>query len=76
MKLKPQIEPCRFFERIRLCKNEVWFETTEGDRLNLKSTLSQYIFTAAWMDNISSLNGDLVCASPADYDLLWEFLSP
>lgn len=33
----------QFLEDVRKCKHEVYFESTEGDRLALRSSLSQFI---------------------------------
>ena len=44
MKIKNIREPKKFFETLAKCKGSVEFVTDEGDRLNMKSKLSQYIF--------------------------------
>ena len=33
----------KFLEDVKKCENEVFFETTEGDKLALHSALSQFI---------------------------------
>lgn len=33
----------QFLEDVRKCEHEVYFESTEGDRLALRSALSQFI---------------------------------
>ena len=40
MKLKQNIDVNAFLEAAKKCDNEVFFQTTEGDILNLKSLLS------------------------------------
>ncbi len=43
MKIKDIKEPKHFFDAANKCKGTVELLTAEGDRLNLKSTLCQYI---------------------------------
>lgn len=43
MKIKDIKEPKHFFDAVNKCKGTVELLTAEGDRLNLKSTLCQYI---------------------------------
>lgn len=59
MKLKPDFNLIEFFQAVHSCQYEVLFETPEGDRLNLKSTLSQFVFTAAVAGKFRALNGEL-----------------
>lgn len=44
MHIKTYINIVNFLEQTQKCSVEVLFETPEGDRIALKSTLSQYIF--------------------------------
>lgn len=43
MKIQNISEPQKFFEVLNNCKGSVELVTSEGDRLNLKSKLCQYI---------------------------------
>lgn len=43
MKIKDIKEPKHFFDAVNGCKGSVELLTAEGDRLNLRSTLCQYI---------------------------------
>lgn len=45
MKLKKNFDSISFFKAVRQCSGDVWFCTVEGDRLNLKSVLSQFLFS-------------------------------
>ncbi len=45
MTLKPNFDTILFFKSVQQCSGEVWFYTAEGDRLNLKSVLSQFLFS-------------------------------
>jgi hypothetical protein len=56
------------------CKGDVDLVTNEGDNLNLKSKLCQYValsemFTEAKIDNI-----EIIVHEPEDVELLLEFL--
>ena len=44
MRIKANINVIKFLRKVQKCSGEVLFETSEGDRIALKSTLSQYIF--------------------------------
>ena len=44
MKIKKDIDMLEFLKALKKCSGNVFFETSEGDCLALKSTLSQYIF--------------------------------
>lgn len=64
-----------FFEVIDSCKGRVELITAEGDRLNLKSKLSQYVSLA----NIFSAGAEipeleLVASEPEDIDKLMKFM--
>lgn len=77
MKLKSDVKLSDFIQAARLCQGEVYYKTEEGDILNLKSQLSQYIFLAALASGKSPLlpTGDIVCELEADYQFLAEFLN-
>lgn len=64
-----------FFEKVRLCNGEVFFKTEENDTLNLKSQLSQYLFTAAYMKKDFFLRGEVLCDEPRDMESLKSFLA-
>lgn len=44
MHIKANANIVNFLKQVQKCRGEVLFETSEGDRIALKSTLSQYIF--------------------------------
>lgn len=46
MKLKKNINVQAFLETVKKCDGNVYFKTIEGDQLNLKSLLSQYILVS------------------------------
>lgn len=74
MKIKSITDVKRFLEIVLQCKGEVELMTKEGDILNLKSKLCQYIalssmFTEAKIDDIN-----IVVKDPEDMKLLIEYL--
>lgn len=74
MKIKNITDTNKFFEMIQKCEGTVELVTNQGDRLNLKSKLSQYIalanvFSEAKIDDI-----ELVLHEPKDVNMLLEYL--
>jgi len=74
MKIKNITEPQKFFEVLKNCKGKIELVTSEGDRLNLKSTLCQYIaltqmFSEAKIDEL-----ELLVSEPEDLNLLLNYL--
>ena len=75
MKIEHITDVNRFFEVVDSCKGKVELVTSEGDRLNLKSKLSQYISLA----NIFSVKEEipemeLVAYDPEDVRKLIDFM--
>lgn len=73
MKLKENIDYAEFFRTVQKCAGEVLLVTPEGDRLNLKSTLSQFVFAAAVRGNLNFKDAELRLANPADTSRLEAF---
>lgn len=74
MKLKSNVNMLAFLEEVKKCDGEVCFESTEGDILNLKSLLSQYLFAAlSRRTDLLSLGG-ITCTQPNDYEKLMPYL--
>ncbi len=64
----------RFMEVVDQCQGKIELVTSEGDRLNLKSKLCQYlalskIFSEAKIDEI-----EIVASEPDDVKILFEYL--
>lgn len=70
MKLKESMQPAQFLQKMAACEGDVWMCSSEGDRLNLKSQLSQFLFVSA------AMQGDLLrrcwveCDQPQDAKVL------
>lgn len=74
MNIKNISEPTRFFEAVNKCEGRVELLSAEGDCLNLKSRLCQYIaLTQVFEDN--HIEGiELALSNPADLDLLLPYI--
>ena len=64
----------KFFQAIDSCKGRVVLVTGEGDRLNLKSKLSQYVSLANILSNGEIPELELVAHEKEDDDRLMKFM--
>ena len=64
----------KFFEVVDSCKGKVELVTGEGDRLNLKSKLSQYVSLANIFSDGTISELELVAYEPEDIDKLVKFM--
>jgi len=74
MKIKNISEPKKFFEVLEKCKGNVELVTSEGDRLNLKSTLCQYIALTQMFKDARIDEVELIVSEPEDLNLLLNYL--
>ncbi len=74
MHIKPDINIIDFLKSVQKCKAEVLFETPEGDRIALKSTLSQYIFCTIASNLLLLQSGTIRFEEEEDKKLLNDFL--
>lgn len=74
MKMKPDIPFQDFLNKVQCCSGEVVFSTADGDLLNLKSTLSQFVFAVAVSKPELTADGKVICTCQEDYNLLAEYL--
>lgn len=75
MKLRDKIDYSAFLRNVQKCSGEVLLVTPEGDQLNLKSTLSQFVFTAALSGSLDFTDAKLVLADSEDAALLEAFVT-
>ncbi len=73
MKLNNSIEVDHFLDAVRQCDHDVWLETSDGDRLNLKSKLSQYVAVGALIKNERNL--ELFCADHNEERFFYNFFA-
>ena len=64
----------KFFEVVDSCKGKVELVTGEGDRLNLKSKLSQYVSMANIFSNGEIPELEVIAYEPEDTDKLINFM--
>lgn len=74
MKIKNITNPQRFFDVIQNCKGRIELVTSEGDRLNLKSKLCQYIALTQMFKDARIDDVEIVVSEPDDIALLLDFL--
>lgn len=74
MKLKEGIDVVAFLEAAKKCAGEVFFHSAEGDILNLKSELSQYVLMSIVCKPGLLENAQIVCTQEEAYEDLADFL--
>ena len=74
MKLKANINYTDFLLQARKCQGDISFHSKDGDQLNLKSILSQYVFVTAAITSNLVLDGNVICENDADYKIICEFV--
>lgn len=75
MKIKDINNPKNFFEAVNACLGRVELVTSEGDRLNLKSTLCQYIALTQMFKDARIDGVELIVSEPEDMQKLEQFIS-
>ena len=74
MKIKSIKNVEKFFEVVDSCKGKVELVTGEGDRLNLKSKLAQYVSLANIFSNGEIPELEIVAYEKEDIDKLMEYM--
>lgn len=74
MKVSNISNPKKFFETLAQCKGSVELRTEDGDRLNMKSKLSQYIAMTDIFSNAEIGEVEIMLSEPEDIALLIDFL--
>lgn len=74
MKVQNITDIDKFFEVIDSCKGKVELVTGEGDRLNLKSKLAQYVSLANIFSDDSIQELELLAYEPEDINKLVNFM--
>ena len=65
MKLNEHADVVRFLKTVNECPGEVTFCTEDGDCLNLKSALSQYVFVMLFSKPELLRSGEIRCGEAA-----------
>lgn len=63
-----------FFKKVDSCKGRVELITKDGDRLNLKSKLSQYVSLTGMFSDPKIVEIELICSEPEDTMILLDYL--
>lgn len=74
MKVQNITDIDKFFEVVDSCKGRVELVTDEGDRLNLKSKLSQYVSLANVFSDGTIKEVEIVAYDKEDIDKLIQFM--
>ena len=72
MKLNKEIEIIDFLKAIKQARGNVWLTSAQGDRYNLKSTLSRYVAIGALINDYGN-ELELFCDNTIDEGLFYEF---
>ena len=76
MKLKDYTNVEEFFRAVDQCRGTVELVSPEGDRINLKSKLSQYLSMAAIFSNGYIKELDVIAHDKEDEEKLSRFMIP
>ena len=63
-----------FYTQIDTCKKDVYFITNDGNRINLKSMMSQIFFHTTFIHTEEAEHGFIYCQNQSDYDILANYL--
>lgn len=72
-KLKQNVDMIHFLKQVKKCKYDVYLETDNEDRLNLKSILSQYV-VAVLVEQKDILDHCRIECDDADVEILQEYV--
>jgi len=64
----------KFFATINKCEGKVELVTEQGDRFNLKSTLSQYVSYVRILSNCTVPTIEIITSNHADAEKLMKFM--
>lgn len=73
--IKKNCDTVLFLKAVKQCKGDVFLCTSEGDYLNLKSRLCQYIFAVATINEDFLDGATLHCQETDDSALLADFIN-
>lgn len=74
MKIKNITDVNKFFNVLEKCKGKIELVTSEGDRLNLKSKLCQYIMLTKVFSEAKIGDIEIIASEPEDISLLLDYL--
>lgn len=74
MKIENIKDVDKFFEIIEQCKGKVEIISKEGDRLNVKSKLTQFVIASNFFEHPIINELELIAEDPDDRKLLIQFM--
>ena len=74
MKIKPNANIPRFLQAVQSCQGAIHYTTPEGDDLNMKSALSQFVFAAVVAGQLEEIHGDIKLQNSEDLSVVQSFL--
>lgn len=74
MNLREDFNIADFMEVAKSCTGDVFFHSAEGDIINLKSLLSQYVLATIVCKPGLLKNAQIICTQDEDYAKLADFL--
>ncbi len=74
LKIKENVDIVSFLDKTKECLGDVFLHTAEGDILNLKSLLSQYILMSILCNPVLLENARVICTDESDYLSLSDYL--
>ena len=74
MKIKNITKPSEFFNVLKECKGTIELVTSEGDRLNLKSKLCQYVTLSKVFKDANIKDIEIMFSEPEDVNRVLKYL--
>ena len=74
MKLKNVTNVDKFFDAVRMCEGYVELVTQNGDRLSLKSTLSQYVSIVKFFSGGCISEMEIITHNASDAKILFRYM--
>ena len=74
MRVRKNADIFQLLKDIENCSGDVFFVSEKGDRLDLKSVLSRYIFSVAVNQEKMRESGEIICERAEDYSSLSGYL--
>ncbi|MDR1642934.1 MAG: hypothetical protein LBC41_12195 [Clostridiales bacterium] len=73
MRLRAGINYPLFLKEVKMCKGDIFYTTSEGDRFNLRSVLSEFVFVAYALTYPERTTGCVECVNSTDIQVLSGF---
>lgn len=76
MQLKNSIDIQQFLIDVLKCQGSIYYSTNEGDYLNLKSQLSQFVFLLVYIKKNDPISGKIDISDKNDLTILDKYIEP